>query len=489
VSLWAKDVQGPLWSLRGTVNFPLLPAPPPPPPSPPPAPPVVLVADREWCGPLIGADWPLRFVASSVGEGCEAAAAAAAAVNSGAPWCAASHEEEPWLEVHFPRRTRVTDIAIQGWGDSDWVTKFKVGTKFDSLPGDVWSEGGKVYDGNTEARGVVKQPLEELGSTTVFRIVVKEWQHRAAMRVALFGCETRKTASPAPPLPVTPPSPPPLPPSDGLAERSLAVVNDRLRLFYGAKLIVEGRWPVEENPDVTLWHSVVASFDSTGSMARLYVDGQLVGEGSTPSPQENDPALAISLGYSANAQFHGVGAAKGDVSEVTYLRGEQYTPAGDLLEESQPENPEEHDSVAESVVSPQHYVKWQVANTEKYVVQANDHFVYEVLWEGQDNLAIALDLAAANGETLRDSGSLDQFGLLAHPASNLTEQASEKWLARIIRLPTSFTGQTIPHYFIACEKVDGGEATAVIRNVRFIAASKGNPVRHVVLPDMRKPKK
>ena len=111
------------------------------------------------------------------------------------------------------------------------------------------------------------------------------------------------------------------------------------------------------------------------------------------------------------------------------------------------------------------------------------------MWEGSEHLAVALDLAATDGTVLRDTGTMDQHGLLVHPTTDLREHAADAWLTRIIKLPPAFKGQKIPHYYIACEKPGGGEAHAVIRNVRFVSAAKGNPVRFTALPDIKKMKK
>ena len=53
-----------------------------------------------------------------------------------------------------------------------------------------------------------------------------------------------------------------------------------------------------------------------------------------------------------------------------------------------------------------------------------------------------------------------------------------------------FAGQTVPHFYVACEMPPhgGGSAKAVIRNIRFVSAEHGNPVRFTVLPDV-KPKR
>jgi len=271
------------------------------------------------------------------------------------------------------------------------------------------------------------------------------------------------------------------------------VIDGELRLYRGFKALARGVFPLDTNDtDHHLWYHVAASFDSGAGIVRLFVNGRPVAEGQMDG-REHDEISGLRFGQSTALAQLGVSQAAGTVTEASFERGAKYSPETfqklSVLEQGgQEDDKEQAAAEAEEAVHPQLYLRWEVPQHERYVVQANDHFVYEVLWEGNQDLRIALDLAAADGKTLKDSGMVDQLGLLAHPATNLSEHASEKWFARIIRLPQAFVGQIIPHYYIACEKPGGGKADAIIRNVRFVAAGRGNPVRFTALSDIRRKK-
>jgi hypothetical protein len=103
-----------------------------------------------------------------------------------------------------------------------------------------------------------------------------------------------------------------------------------------------------------------------------------------------------------------------------------------------------------------------------YQVAEGDKLIYEVLIPTNSTLnAGAVDFEgitdAAGGGTLRDSGAKDQFGLFAHPATDLSKAPNKedgtpnfvrgKWLRREIAL-TDQVGGTIGSFIIAFDEHD-----------------------------------
>merc|ERR1712100_151112 len=226
---------------------------------------------------------------------------------------------------------------------------------------------------------------------------------------------------------------------------------------------------------------------------RLYVDGQLVGEGDGTLAGEHDEVHGMSGGSSVTLERAGeVGALDGEIMDMIFQKGKAEVSLDRLLSRPHPGDgaaAEDEDYDSQVAENPHIYLRWNIPGAETYVVQPHDHFVYEVLWEGTDHIAVALDIAAQDGTHLRDSGVTDQHQLLAHPSTDLTEYAADTWVTRIIKLPPSFAGQIVPFFYIACEKKMDGEAKAILRNVRFVSAAQGNPVRFTVLPDVKAKRK
>lgn len=130
-----------------------------------------------------------------------------------------------------------------------------------------------------------------------------------------------------------------------------------------------------------------------------------------------------------------------------------------------------------------------------YKVAPGDKLVYELLIPKESTLnSGAVDFEgitdAAGGERLRDSGAKDQFGLFAHPATDLMKIpkkadgtpnfARGKWVAREISL-TEQEGETMNTFLLAFDEHDtfhmadncpidkqNGKVIVYFRNIRFV---------------------
>jgi hypothetical protein len=130
-----------------------------------------------------------------------------------------------------------------------------------------------------------------------------------------------------------------------------------------------------------------------------------------------------------------------------------------------------------------------------YKVAPGDKLVYEVLIPNESTLnSGAVDFEGitdvAAGERLRDSGAKDQFGLFAHPATDLAKMpkkadgtpnfARGKWVAREISLADQ-EGGTMNTFLLAFDEHDtfhmadncpidkkNGKVIAYFRKIRFV---------------------
>ncbi|HBL27522.1 MAG TPA: hypothetical protein DD490_11860 [Acidobacteria bacterium] len=120
-----------------------------------------------------------------------------------------------------------------------------------------------------------------------------------------------------------------------------------------------------------------------------------------------------------------------------------------------------------------HYAS--LSGITSYTFQAGDVLEYEVYWPAR-RLApqrIAVDLITGVG-ALRDSGAVDQAGLSAHPATDLSAKAAGTWYARAIAVPASLLGAAITHYAVACEHDPAAGATVTLRGaVRNLRITDG----------------
>jgi hypothetical protein len=137
-----------------------------------------------------------------------------------------------------------------------------------------------------------------------------------------------------------------------------------------------------------------------------------------------------------------------------------------------------------------------IATDVNYKVAAGDKLVYDVLIPNDSTLnAGAVDFEgitdAAGGGSLRDSDAKDQYGLSAHPATDLSKAkntdnsaafARGKWLHREIPL-TAQEGGTIGTFLIAFDEHDtthmtdvcpvdtaNGKVIAYFRNINIVGS-------------------
>ncbi|MEI6166075.1 MAG: DUF2341 domain-containing protein [bacterium] len=106
-----------------------------------------------------------------------------------------------------------------------------------------------------------------------------------------------------------------------------------------------------------------------------------------------------------------------------------------------------------------------------YTIVNGDCIEYDVYWTSVNDL-IAFDYTDSLGSTnLRDSGAVDQNGLSAHPATDLSARALNKWYHRKIAIPAGHVGKTINTYYdVVCEADGSVTKTAYLDNIRITRA-------------------
>ncbi len=123
------------------------------------------------------------------------------------------------------------------------------------------------------------------------------------------------------------------------------------------------------------------------------------------------------------------------------------------------------------------YIYRDMSSITDYVIQSGDYLEYDIWWNGVGNIRIAMDLTVSDGNNLRDSGAVDQNGLISHPDTNLSTYSTGKWYRRRIPITTftngSSVGKTLQFYDLVCEENTAGTYTAQIKN---IAITDGNGV-------------
>ena len=110
-----------------------------------------------------------------------------------------------------------------------------------------------------------------------------------------------------------------------------------------------------------------------------------------------------------------------------------------------------------------------------YTFQAGDVLEYDVYWPARRLVPqrIAVDLSTATS-SLRATAAVDQNGLSAHPATDLSAKAAGKWYARAIAIPASLQGSAITQYDVACEYDAAAGPTAIVRGaLRNIRITNG----------------
>lgn len=123
------------------------------------------------------------------------------------------------------------------------------------------------------------------------------------------------------------------------------------------------------------------------------------------------------------------------------------------------------------------YIYASIPVVGSYTIQSGDFLEYDVYWEsGPGNIQMAMDMHTAAG-TFRDAGLVDQNGITAHPATDLSSVAYQKWYRRRIPATTfnngSSVGATITYFNLVTEPDTAGTYYARFKNM---AITDGNGV-------------
>ncbi|MBI5359650.1 MAG: DUF2341 domain-containing protein, partial [Planctomycetes bacterium] len=110
------------------------------------------------------------------------------------------------------------------------------------------------------------------------------------------------------------------------------------------------------------------------------------------------------------------------------------------------------------------YAYIDLTGVTDYTIQAGDYLEYDLYWTSNSDY-IAFDYTCSDATTLRGAGALDQNGMNANPATNLSSQAQNKWYHRKIALPGGHTGKLIQKYDAACEDNNSATRTAFFGNI------------------------
>ena len=109
------------------------------------------------------------------------------------------------------------------------------------------------------------------------------------------------------------------------------------------------------------------------------------------------------------------------------------------------------------------YLYDDLPSVSNYVIQSGDYLEYDVYWTSSNDM-IAFDYTASDGSALRGAAS-DQNGINAHPNSDISAYALNRWYHRKIALPAGHVGKTISYYDIACENDQTATKTAYLDNI------------------------
>ncbi|XP_041478054.1 uncharacterized protein LOC121425992 [Lytechinus variegatus] len=113
-------------------------------------------------------------------------------LHSAGSWCAAVSDENQWVSVKLPNKLKVTEIAIQGGGDSSkecWIRKFRIEISNDGVRwACVLDSHGQIqyYDGNYNLDGVAVAVFNPSVSARFVRLVPRTYHHCICLRWEVY---------------------------------------------------------------------------------------------------------------------------------------------------------------------------------------------------------------------------------------------------------------------------------------------------------------
>lgn len=109
----------------------------------------------------------------------------------------------------------------------------------------------------------------------------------------------------------------------------------------------------------------------------------------------------------------------------------------------------------------------QLTNLSNYVIQSGDYVEYDIYWTAAGS-HIVPDFDTTTNYTFRDHGAVDQNGLSAHPATDISAYANGQWYHRKFALASAYFGLTVNRWLIANEAgTPNSTLTGWIKNMRI----------------------
>ncbi|XP_046759624.1 discoidin, CUB and LCCL domain-containing protein 1-like isoform X2 [Gallus gallus] len=138
-------------------------------------------------------------------------AAERAALGTPSPsWAAEPGTDTAWLELDLGTRRNVTGIVTKGSAEiyDFYVTSYRVSSSRDGKNWRPYRGGSghedKVFEGNVDSLGEVSNAFIPPITTRYLRITPQSWHQRAALKVALLGCQMARVRAARPYVPSVP---------------------------------------------------------------------------------------------------------------------------------------------------------------------------------------------------------------------------------------------------------------------------------------------
>ena len=183
----------------------------------------------------------------------------------------------------------------------------------------------------------------------------------------------------------------------------MVLEDDELRFYVDKTVVVKGLLPLKTEavggPSDTRsgWrHITLTQVIGEQKKIRVYVDGDLVGEAEGGLAGEQDQVYGMSVGYAVALDRAGkMPHLDGQVMDMLFQKGKSTVNAEVRIhrEIELGEDEEEGETDVQTMELPHIYLRWNIPGIETYTVQQHDHFVYEVFWEGTENIGVAIDIA------------------------------------------------------------------------------------------------